>query len=148
MSYHFNDTFLEELHEKNPIEEVVSSYVALKRSGKMLTGLCPFHNEKTPSFFVYPETSSYYCFGCGAGGDVITFVRSIENLDYIDSVKFLADRAGMSVPESGGSDISAALKKRIFEANRAAARYFHEALLKRRARLSLLILKSAAFLKK
>ena len=109
MSYHFNDTFLEELHEKNPIEEVVSSYVALKRSGKMLTGLCPFHNEKTPSFFVYPETSSYYCFGCGAGGDVITFVRSIENLDYIDSVKFLADRAGMSVPESGGSDISAAL---------------------------------------
>lgn len=130
MSYHFNDTFLEELHEKNPIEEVVSSYVALKRSGRMLSGLCPFHNEKTPSFFVYPETSSYYCFGCGAGGDVITFVRSIENLDYIDSVKFLADRAGMSVPESGGSDISAALKKRIFEANRAAARYFHEALFK------------------
>lgn len=130
MSYRFSDTFLEELHEKNPIEEVVSSYVALKRSGRMLSGLCPFHNEKTPSFFVYPETSSFYCFGCGAGGDVISFVRSIENLDYIDSVKFLADRAGMSVPDNGVVDLSGALKKRIFEANRAAAHYFHETLFK------------------
>lgn len=129
MATRFTEAFLGELHDKNPIEEVISSYIQLKRSGRTLRGLCPFHNEKTPSFFVYPETSSYYCFGCGAGGDVITFVRSIENLDYLDSVKFLADRAGMNMPQNDGStDINSNLRRRIYEANRAAARFFHETL--------------------
>lgn len=129
MATRFTEAFLGELHDKNPIEEIISSYIQLKRSGRTLRGLCPFHNEKTPSFFVYPETSSYYCFGCGAGGDVITFIRSIENLDYLDSVKLLADRAGMNMPQNDGSaEINSNLRRRIYEANRAAARFFHETL--------------------
>lgn len=129
MPVRFTESFMSELRDKNPIEEVISNYVELKRSGRTLRGLCPFHNEKTPSFFVYPETSSYYCFGCGAGGDVVTFVRSIENLDYVDSVKFLADRVGITMPtNSGENDRALNLRKRIYEANRAAARFFHETL--------------------
>lgn len=129
MPVRFTESFMSELRDKNPIEEVISNYVELKRSGRTLRGLCPFHNEKTPSFFVYPETSSYYCFGCGAGGDVVTFIRSIENLDYVDSVKFLADRAGITMPTNSGENDSALnLRKRIYEANRAAARFFHETL--------------------
>lgn len=73
-----SDEFLDDLRRRADIESTVSSYVSLKRKGKILTGLCPFHNEKTPSFTVYPETQSYYCFGCGNGGDVITFIRNIE----------------------------------------------------------------------
>ena len=92
------DSFLQELMARSDIESVVSSYVNMKRRGRNLVGLCPFHGEKTPSFTLYPETSSFYCFGCGAGGDVITFIKRIENLDYIDAVRFLADRAGMKLP--------------------------------------------------
>ena len=90
------ELFLQELKLRNSIEDVASSYVQLKRRGRNLVGLCPFHNEHTPSFNLYPESGSFYCFGCGAGGDVITFVRRIENLDYMEAVKFLADRAGFA----------------------------------------------------
>lgn len=76
-----DESYLLELRLRADIESIVSAYVSLKRKGKILTGLCPFHNEKTPSFTVYPETQSYYCFGCGNGGDVITFIKNIENLD-------------------------------------------------------------------
>ena len=96
-----SDEFLDDLRRRADIESTVSSYVSLKRKGKILTGLCPFHNEKTPSFTVYPETQSYYCFGCGNGGDVITFIRNIENLDYMEAVKLLADRHGVSMPQDG-----------------------------------------------
>ena len=99
MAFRFTDDFIDRLRDSNDIESVIAGYVDLRRRGKTLTGLCPFHNEKTPSFTVYPETSSYYCFGCGAGGDVINFVRNIENLDYIDAVRFLADKNGMNMPE-------------------------------------------------
>lgn len=119
------DSFLQELIAKNDIESVVSSYVSLKRRGRNLVGLCPFHGEKTPSFNLYPETSSFYCFGCGAGGDVITFIRRIENLSYIDAVKMLADRAGMAVPDQDRNDAGAKVRMRILEANREAARLFH-----------------------
>ena len=87
--------YVEELVRRSDIVEVVGSYVQLKRKGRLYGGLCPFHNEKTPSFYVYPETQSFYCFGCGAGGDVITFVRKISNLGYVEAVKQLASRAGM-----------------------------------------------------
>ncbi len=119
------DSFLQELIAKNDIESVASSYVSFKRRGRNLVGLCPFHGEKTPSFNLYPETASFYCFGCGAGGDVITFIRKIENLSYIDAVKFLADRAGMSMPEQSFNDVSAKQRLRILEANREAARLFY-----------------------
>ncbi len=122
------DSFLQELVAKNDIESVVSAYVSLKRRGRNLVGLCPFHGEKTPSFNLYPETSSFYCFGCGAGGDVITFIRRIENLSYIDAVKLLADRAGMTVPEQDRNDAGAKQRMRILEANREAARLFHACL--------------------
>ena len=119
------DSFLQELNAKNDIESVVSSYVPMKRRGRNLVGLCPFHGEKTPSFNLYPETNSFYCFGCGAGGDVITFIRKIENLSYIDAVKFLADRAGLGMPEQSYNDTTAKQRMRILEANREAARLFH-----------------------
>ena len=119
------DSFLQELLSRSDIESVVSSYVNVKRRGRNLVGLCPFHGEKTPSFTVYPETASFYCFGCGAGGDVITFIKRIENLDYIDAVKFLADRAGMKMPENDVNDAASRLRLRILEANREAARWFH-----------------------
>lgn len=131
------DSFLQELVAKNDIESVVSSYVALKRRGRNLVGLCPFHGEKTPSFNLYPETASFYCFGCGAGGDVITFIRRIENLSYIDAVKFLADRAGMPMPEQDRDDISSKQRIRILEANREAARLFHKCLYSAEGRLGL-----------
>ena len=119
------DSFLQELLSRSDIESVVASYVNVKRRGRNLVGLCPFHGEKTPSFTVYPETASFYCFGCGAGGDVITFIKRIENLDYIDAVKFLADRAGMKMPENDVNDAASRLRLRILEANREAARWFH-----------------------
>lgn len=122
------DSFLQELVAKNDIESVVSAYVSLKRRGRNLVGLCPFHGEKTPSFNLYPETNSFYCFGCGAGGDVVTFIRRIENLSYIDAVKFLADRAGIPVPEQDRNDVGARQRVRILEANREAARLFHACL--------------------
>ena len=97
----FSDEFLSELRMRCDIEQIISSYVPLRRRGKNLVGLCPFHNEKTPSFTVYPETESFYCFGCAAGGEVISFIRRIENLDYVEAVRFLCERAGMNMPEDG-----------------------------------------------
>ena len=123
------ESFLSELTSRNDIESVASSYVNLKRRGRTLVGLCPFHGEKTPSFTVYPETASFYCFGCGAGGDVITFIKKIENLDYMDAVRFLADRAGLKMPENVHTDDAVSkLRVRVLELNREAARFFHEQL--------------------
>lgn len=123
------DHFIEELTLKNSIEDLVSSYVSLRPRGKTRVGLCPFHGEKTPSFTVYPDNNSFYCFGCGAGGDIITFVKKIEHLDYIDAVKFLAERAGMEMPRmSGADDTASKIRRRILEANREAAHFFHEML--------------------
>ena len=124
----FSDEFLEEIRDRNDIEDVISSYVNLKRQGRLLKGLCPFHNEKTPSFTVYPETKSFYCFGCGAGGEVITFIRRIENLDYVEAIRMLADRAGLQMPDDGYDDSIAKHKKRLYAANREAARYFNSCL--------------------
>ena len=118
-----SDTFLQELKWNSDIEQVISSYVQLKRRGRLLTGLCPFHSEKSPSFTVYPENQSFYCFGCGAGGDVITFIRRIENLEYVEAVKFLAQRAGMRMPEDE-DDGASRRKARILELNRALARFW------------------------
>ncbi len=122
------ELFLQELKLRNSIEDVASSYVQLKRRGRNLVGLCPFHNEHTPSFNLYPESGSFYCFGCGAGGDVITFVRRIENLDYMEAVKFLADRAGLQLPELGVDDSMSKLRARILEINRETAKFYHSVL--------------------
>lgn len=122
-------SFLSELKMRCDITDIVSSYVNLKRRGRNMVGLCPFHSEKTPSFNIYPENGSFFCFGCGVGGDVITFIMKIENLDYIEAVKFLAMRAGLSMPEDSFDDGVSKLKGRILEANREAARFFHAQLM-------------------
>ena len=124
-----SDDFLQELRNRADIETTISSYVNLKRAGRISKGLCPFHGEKTASFTVYPDTQSYYCFGCGNGGDVITFIKNIENLDYIDAVRFLADRVGLDMPDENNYDSTMNKRRlRMLEANREAARFFHNTL--------------------
>ena len=122
------DDFLQELKARSDMVDVASSYLNLKRRGRNMVGLCPFHGEKTPSFNIYPENGSFYCFGCGAGGDVITFIRKIENLDYIEAVRFLAQRAGLDMPENSYDEGLSNLRKRIYEANREAGRFFYRQL--------------------
>jgi len=124
----FTDEFKRELQARNAVTDVISSYINLKRRGKNLVGLCPFHGEKTPSFTVYPNSESYYCFGCSAGGDIITFTMQIENLDYVEAVKLLASRSGIPIPEDAVDDTLQKLKKQILEANREAAGFFHDCL--------------------
>lgn len=118
--------YITELVQRSDITDVVESYVQLRRRGRTHTGLCPFHNEKTPSFVVYPETQSFYCFGCGAGGDVINFIKRINNVDYLEAVKFLAGRAGMPLPEE--DDQTGRMRMRILAANKDAARFFFSSL--------------------
>ena len=125
-----SEDFLYQLRLGNPIEDVFSSYTSLKKHGSTSKCLCPFHSEKTPSCTVYSDTQSFYCFGCGAGGDVISFIKRIENLSYIEAVRFLAERAGISMPENDGrSDESARKKARTYEINREAAKFFFKYLL-------------------
>jgi len=120
-----NDSFLQELKFKTDIEDIISNYVSLKKRGSTSIGLCPFHNEKTPSFTVYNDTQSFYCFGCGAGGDAVTFIKKIENLDYIDAVKLLAQRAGLQVPEDNFDDSLSKKRRKILEINRETAKFYY-----------------------
>ena len=122
----FSDEFLSEVRDRNDIVDVISPYVDLRVRGALATGLCPFHNEKTPSFTVYINTQSYYCFGCGSGGDAITFIKNIENLDYTEAVTMLAERSGLALPADGYDDGVAKMKRRMYDANREAARFFHK----------------------
>lgn len=140
----FPESFLQELKLRSDITEIASSYVNLKRHGRNMVGLCPFHGEKTPSFNIYTENGSFYCFGCGAGGDVITFIMKIENLDYVEAVKFLAQRAGMEMPENTYDDSLSKLRMRIYEANREAARFFYATLLSQRGQSGLNYLRGRA----
>lgn len=126
-----NDEFLYNLRNANPIETVMGGYVNLIRRGRNYVCSCPFHSEKTPSCTIFTDTQSFYCFGCGAGGDVITFTMKIENLDFSEAVKLLAQRSGMEVPEYGQKDSGYAKHKtRIYEMNRLAANYFYTNLFK------------------
>ena len=124
----FDDSFISEVAERNDIAEVVSEYVKLgKRSGSNLFGLCPFHNEKTPSFSVSPDKQIYHCFGCGKGGGVISFIMEIEGLSYPEAVEFLARRAGLALPQQETDDGSRR-RARLYALNRDAAIFFHETL--------------------
>lgn len=120
--------FIDELKLRNRIEDVVSSYVNLKHTGSSYVGLCPFHSERTPSFHVSPSRSMFHCFGCGAGGDVITFVMRAENLDYISALEVLCHRVGMEMPGDDGRKSELLRRSRIFEMNREAARFFNACL--------------------
>lgn len=123
------EDIINEIKYRNDIETVISGYVNLKRRGKNLVGLCPFHSEKTPSFTVYPESGSFYCFGCGVGGDVFSFTSLIENLDYMESIKLLAEKSGVALPENGYDDSMQRLKNTIYDINRETARFFHNYLM-------------------
>ena len=126
-----NDEFLYNLRNANPIETVMGSYVNLIRRGRNYVCSCPFHSEKTPSCTIFTDTQNFYCFGCGAGGDVITFTMKIENLTFSEAVKLLAQRSGMEVPAFGNKDSGYAKRKtRIYEMNRIAANYFYTNLIK------------------
>lgn len=139
-----SEDFIAELKYRSDISDIASSYMQLKRRGRNLVGLCPFHGEKTPSFNIYTENGSFYCFGCGTGGDVITFIMKIENLDYMEAVKFLAQRAGMTVPEDAVDDTMSKLRTRVFEANREAARFFYSKLYSPEGKNALSYLKGRA----
>ena len=123
-----SEDFLNELRARCDIESVISQYVVLKKHGRSLKGLCPFHSEKTPSFNVSSDKQLFYCFGCGAGGDVITFIMKAENLSYPEAVAFLAEKVGLQVPEKEVDDGAMRLKNRVLEINRETARFFHAAL--------------------
>ncbi len=123
------ESVINEIKDRNDIESVISPYVNLKRRGKNLVGLCPFHNEKTPSFTVYPENGSFYCFGCGVGGDVFTFIKLIENLDYIEAIKTLADRSGVALPQDGYDDSMQKMRSTVYDINRESAHFFHSYLM-------------------
>ena len=121
----FSADFLDRLKDANRIDDVMSNYVQIKRAGSVSKCLCPFHSEKTASCTIYTDTQSFYCFGCGAGGDVITFIMKIENLDYLEAVKMLAERSGIPLPEDSFSgDDTVRKKQRLYEINREAARFF------------------------
>lgn len=123
-----SEDFLNELRLRCDIETIISQYVVLKKRGRSITGLCPFHSEKTPSFHVSSDKQLFYCFGCGTGGDVITFIMKIENLSYIEAVEFLAAKVGLEVPQNNVDDKVSKLKGRILEINRETAKFFYKAL--------------------
>ena len=124
----YSDEIIEEVRQSNDIVDIISQYMHLKRSGRNYFGLCPFHNEKSPSFSVSRQKQMYYCFGCGAGGNVFTFLMEYENFSFMEAVKFLADRAGIALPEAEYSKEAkqrADLKASILEINKIAARYYY-----------------------
>ena len=130
MPRRISDDLISEICSENDIIDYVSQYVKLKKSGRDYSGLCPFHNEKTPSFHVSQEKQLFHCFGCGASGNLVQFVMRTENLDFVDALKVLADRAGIIIPEDNGdfSDENHEKKKRILAMNKYAARFFYDCL--------------------
>ena len=133
-----SEAFLQELKFKTDIEDIISTYVTLRKNGSTSKGLCPFHNEKTPSFTVYNDTQSFYCFGCGAGGDAVTFLKKIENLDYIDAVKLLAQRAGLQMPDDNSYDDSLSKKRRrVLEINRETAKFYYSYMISPKGKVGL-----------
>lgn len=124
--------FIERLKSANPIAEVMGEYVSTKRAGRDFVCLCPFHNEKTPSCYIHPDREFFHCFGCGAGGDVITFIMKYRNLDYVEAIKYLAERANMDVPldSYGGAAQNGTRERRqrMYEMNKAAAKFFYSQL--------------------
>lgn len=128
---YYSDDLIEEIRSKNDVVDVISSYVKLKKQGATYFGLCPFHNEKSPSFSVTPGKQMYYCFGCGEGGNVYSFIMKYENFSFLEAVKMLADRAGVALPEAEYSEEDrrkADLKANLLEINKKAAMYFHHQL--------------------
>lgn len=142
---YYSDELIEEIRTRNDIVDVISGYVRLQKKGSSYFGLCPFHNEKSPSFSVSRQKQMYYCFGCGAGGNVYTFLMEYENFSFVEAVKFLADRAGIELPEmeySKEAKEKADLKASILEVNKTAAKYFYVQLKSERGKQAYTYLKN------
>ncbi len=127
MSMYSRD-IVEAIKDRSNIVDLIGSYVTLKRAGTNYNGLCPFHSEKTPSFTVFPDNQSFFCFGCEAGGDAFTFIMRMENLDYKGSLEFLAKRSGVELPTDGQNERQGLSRKRAFEMNLIAARFWRDCL--------------------
>ena len=142
---YYPDELVEEVRMKNDIVDVISGYVQLKKKGSTYFGLCPFHSEKSPSFSVTPGKQMYYCFGCGAGGNVYTFLMEYENFTFPEAVEYLAERCGMPLPkaeeERPKAKREADQKSRLLEIQKEAARYFYYQLKSERGALGLAYLK-------
>ena len=128
----YSDELIEEIRSSNDIVDTISQYVQLKRKGRNFFGLCPFHKEKSPSFSVSPDKQIFHCFGCGVGGNVIHFISKIENLDFKDTMEFLADRAGIELPKTENEQFNQRqmLKDKVYKINEETARFYHDNLYK------------------
>lgn len=134
----YSEEILNEVRQSNDIVDVISQYVHLKRSGRNFFGLCPFHNEKSPSFSVSPDKQIFHCFGCGVGGNVITFVSQIEGLNFVETVQMLAERANIQLPtlQNNGDTQREILKDKIYKVNEFTAEYYHQNLYKPQAKMA------------
>lgn len=134
----YSDELIDEIKNSNDIVDIISQYVVLKRRGRNFLGLCPFHKEKTPSFSVSPDKQIFHCFGCGVGGDVITFINKIENYNYRESIEVLAEKAGIALPTSDNEQDNKRqkLKGKVYEINQLVAELYHENLYKPQAKLA------------
>lgn len=147
----YSDEIIRDVISANDIIDVISGYVSLKKSGRGFMGLCPFHNEKTPSFHVSADKQLYHCFGCGEGGTVANFIMKAENLDFVETVKLLADKAHIALPEPDNAQASQETqvqKQRIYQANAVAARFFYNNLIGESGKDALLYFTARGFLKK
>ncbi len=134
----YSDEIIDEVRQNNDIVDIISQYVHLKRSGRNFFGLCPFHNEKSPSFSVSPDKQIFHCFGCGVGGNVFTFLTKIEGISFIEAVQTLAERANMQLPtlESSGDTAKELLKSKVYKVNEFTANYYHQNLYKQEAKMA------------
>ncbi len=150
MAY-YSDELIEEVRSRNDVVDVISGYVRLQKKGSTYFGLCPFHNEKTPSFSVSPGKQMYYCFGCGAGGNVFTFMMQYENFTFQEAMQSLADRAGIELPKqemSAAQREAADRRSKLLEINKVAAKYFYMLLRSHREHMRCDILRSVNSAKK
>lgn len=134
----YSDEIIEEVRQTNDIVDIISQYVHLKRSGRNYFGLCPFHNEKSPSFSVSPDKQIFHCFGCGVGGNVFTFLTKIEGINFVEAMQTLAERSNIQLPtlESGGDTAKEQLKSKVYQVNEFTAKYYHENLYKPEAKIA------------
>ena len=134
----YSDEIIDEVRQTNDIVDIVSQYVHLKRSGRNFFGLCPFHNEKSPSFSVSPDKQIFHCFGCGVGGNVFTFLSKIEGISFIEAVQSLAERANIQLPtlQNSQDTYKEELKAKVYKVNEFTAQFYHENLYKPEAKLA------------
>ena len=134
----YSDEIIEEVRQANDIVDIVSQYVRLKRSGRNYAGLCPFHNEKSPSFYVSPDKQIFHCFGCGVGGNVFTFLTKIEGINFVEAVQTLAERSNIQLPvlTNNIDNAKEELKAKVYKVNEFTAQYYHEKLYKPESKMA------------